>query len=102
MRSLLIFTITFNAFAMNTLTITSWFKLNRDNNNDMAAEVCFKLKPAPQQPVLAEIIIDKGTRAQGTYTTWVSKKGIVCKVVSTQRGQVHVEVENYKSINKSL
>jgi hypothetical protein len=86
----------------NSLEITSWYRLNSGSDNDLSAEVCFKLDPKPTTPILAEIVIDKGTRVQGVYTTWVGKRGAACKVVSTQRGKVEVEVENYLSSSKDL
>lgn len=80
-----------SAFATE-LKILSWYKLDRGNIRDTAAEVCFSLKPAPTEPVFANIVVDKGTSSQGNYTTWISPKGSVCHVVSTARGQVWVEV----------
>ena len=92
---LLIILLASQSLLANTIKITSWFELNRSNDDDLSAEVCFKLTPKPTTPVLAEIIVDKGFRSQGVYTTWVGKRGIACKVVSEQRGRVQVEVETY-------
>ena len=96
MKTIALFLVS-TALLANSISITSWYELNRGNPNDMAAEVCFRLSPAPTTPILAEIIVDKGSRTEGVYTTWVGKRGKACKVVSQQRGRVQVEVENYSA-----
>lgn len=80
-----------NAFSAN-IKILSWYRLNTETNNDSAAEVCFSLKPAPASPIFAEITIDKGTRVEGLYSTWLGPKGSTCHIVSTSRGRVQVEI----------
>ena len=74
------------------LNITGWFRLNRDSNTDLAAEVCFSLTPKPTRPVYAEVFVDKGTNSAGLYSTWIGPKGVNCHVVSTVRGTVEVSI----------
>ena len=85
----------FNAFSAD-LDILSWYRLNSQNTNDSAAEVCFSLTPKPKAPIFAEITVDSGTRAQALYSTWIGPKGSNCHVVSTSRGRVEVTIPSLK------
>jgi hypothetical protein len=81
----------FSAFTAE-LNILSWYRLNSQNTNDSAAEVCFSLTPKPKTPIFAEVTVDPGTRAQALYSTWIGPKGSTCHVVSTSRGRVEVNI----------
>ena len=85
----------------STLDILGWYRLNSQNSNDSAAEVCFSLKPAPTAPVFAEIKVDAGTRVEGLYSAWIGPKGSTCHVVSTARGRVEVSIPSLK-LKKAL
>ena len=74
------------------IKILSWYRLNTQTDNDSAAEVCFSIKPSPEEPIFAEITIDKGSRLEALYSAWVGPKGSTCHVVSTARGRVEVEI----------
>lgn len=84
-----------SAFAAK-LTINDWYRLNRSGNEDLAAEVCFSLEPAPTKPVFVHIIVDKSTGRQGNYSTWLGPLGSTCHVVSTMFGTVSVEIPELK------
>lgn len=84
-----------NAFA-SKITINDWYRLNRTNNSDLAAEVCFTLEPAPSNPVFVNITVDRGTNREGNYTTWLGTNGSTCHVVSTMAGTVAVEIPQLK------
>lgn len=73
------------------IKILNWYRLDRSNNIDTAAEVCFRLKPAPRKLVPVNITVDKNRRSEAYYVAWVGPKGSACHVVSTQRGLVEVE-----------
>lgn len=105
MKTILAFTLLVSStisFAQTApeLKILAWYKLNNAQSRDISAEVCFSVKPAPQTPTLVEITVDKGTNAQGNYTTWITSKGSACHVVATARGRVEVSLPEAKVSNE--
>ena len=81
----------FGAFTAE-LNILSWYRLNSQNTDDSAAEVCFSLSPKPTAPIFAEIVVDPGTRSEALYSSWIGPKGSTCHVLSTSRGRVEVNI----------
>lgn len=99
---LLVFILTSSVYGAE-LKIINWYELNRSNNSDSAAEVCFSLNPAPNGPVFAQITVDANRRSEAFYNSWIGPRGSVCHVVSTARGLVEVEIPSLKlktSLNK--
>ncbi|MDA8791648.1 hypothetical protein N9N67_00310 [Bacteriovoracaceae bacterium] len=78
------------------MKILNWYRLDRSNNMDMTAEVCFKLTPSPKNPIPVNITVDKNRKSEAYYMAWIGSKGSTCHVVSTQRGRVEVETPKLK------
>lgn len=92
-----------NVFAEQQLKILSWMRLDRDPQaQDLAAEVCFALTPAPAQLTPITVTVDSGTQSESYYNTFVDKRGSACLVVSTFRGSVEVGMGELTATTKSL
>ena len=99
-------TTSFNLMASESgLKITSFYKMDSQNNRNPAHDVCFKVTPAPAEGkhYHATVTADKGYTSQGVYQTLVGSEGSACLVISSFRGFVEVKVPKLKAINnKSL
>lgn len=85
------FLMTFSVYAQ-TLEVTDWYRLNGAENRDRAAEVCFKLTPAPSSLQVIRVKSDYNTNNEGIYYTHIGPEGRACLVVATFSGRVQVEV----------
>ncbi|MCO4753779.1 MAG: hypothetical protein KC478_04825 [Bacteriovoracaceae bacterium] len=84
------------------LKIDAFYYLDGDSRTDKAAEICFSLTPAPQNPVFAQVTIDKGSNTEGWYNAFIGPRGKTCVVVSTWRGLGEVTIPQAKlSVSKS-
>ena len=72
------------------IRITFWDVLNISNDRDRAAEVCFKVIPAPTKLTHARITIDKNSRNEAYYNAFIDEKGSTCLVVSSVLGRVEI------------
>lgn len=87
---LLTLILTFSSLAMAAkVDITRWYRLDSSGQNS-SAEVCFKLTPKPIRPQYVRIFVDKRTRYEANYVTWVDDRGSACTVVSSFVGRVEV------------
>lgn len=105
MKTLIAFTLVFGSALAHSseIKILAWYKLESQSSSNTTAEVCFSVTPKPTAPLFANITVDKGSRSEGNYTSWVGTKGSTCHVVATRRGRVEVSIPSTKSIaNKSL
>ena len=100
---LLILLFVTNVTFAQQLEITSWFRPNNSSNQDLAAEVCFSLTPAPQKLTHAVVKVDKTNRGAVIYNTFIGSEGKTCLVVTSVRGTVEVVIPQTKMVvNKSL
>lgn len=74
------------------LEITSWFRPNAGSSKDLAAEVCFKVTPAPSSLTHVLVEVDKTSRGAVVYNTFVGPQGGACLVVTSVRGTVEVSI----------
>ncbi len=84
------------------LKITSFYFLDNQSRQDRAAELCFRLSPAPSKPLFANITIDKGTTSEGNYNTFIGPKGNACIVVATWRGYGEVSIPDQDLTTQEL
>lgn len=85
--------LSFSVFAQaQTLDITSWTFLDRNNYaGDRAAEVCFRITPAPESLTTIKITSDYRTSRKGIYYSQVGTDGHACHVVASYTGHVMVQ-----------
>ncbi|PIP88979.1 MAG: hypothetical protein COW79_14605 [Bdellovibrionales bacterium CG22_combo_CG10-13_8_21_14_all_38_13] len=100
MKILIIFLLSTSAFAQN-IEIKAWYKLDRFNDDDSSAEVCYTLTPATSEPSFVEITVDSGYKSEAIYSSWIGSKGSNCHVVSTRRGRVKVDIPALKISTQS-
>lgn len=94
--------ITNTAFA-GELKIKRFALLDPFSEGNTAAEICMSLTPAPKSPVLILLTVDKGTRQEAYYNTWIDERGSTCHIVSTLRGRIEAkESGNNKTIKIKL
>ncbi|MCH2533914.1 MAG: hypothetical protein MK008_05685 [Bdellovibrionales bacterium] len=85
--------LSFSVFAQaQSLDITSWTFLDRNNYaGDRAAEVCFRLSPAPESLTAIKIVSDYRTSRKGIYYAHIDSEGHACQVVASYTGHVMVQ-----------
>lgn len=85
-------TTAFGAASATEIKITAFYKLDAQNRQDRAADVCFSVSPAPSAPQFVQITADKGYNTEGIYSAFIGPKGKACAVIATFAGTVEVEI----------
>ena len=98
--------VTTSAFAEYTIKINSWRRINYQDMNDTAAELCAQVTGVAAKPLTgserAVLTVDP-KHDPAHYVTLIAPGGQFCQVVNSYTGQIQVDVmDGGKTIVSSL